>query len=119
MHSSERGAGTMLGVGIALVALMLLGLLMGLASAAVAAGRAAAAADLAALAAADAYRGLAPGAPCQIAAEVAAANSATLVNCLLMSTTESVQVEVAVATSLPWPAHGRARAGPPPDTVSP
>ncbi|MET4002238.1 secretion/DNA translocation related TadE-like protein [Arthrobacter sp. UYCu511] len=119
MGGSERGAGTMLGAGIALAVLILLALLMGLATAAVAAGKAASAADLAALAAADAYRGLSSEVPCQVAADIAAANSAALVECLEMPESRSVQVKVLVRTTLPWPAQGQARAGPPPDTVRP
>lgn len=117
--SGERGAGTMLAAGIALAMLMLMVLVLGLATAAVAAGRAATAADLAALAAADAHRGLSAGDPCQIAADVAAANSATLVECAVFAGSDSVQVRVCIETALPWPAYGQARAGPPPDSVLP
>ncbi|MDO5753396.1 Rv3654c family TadE-like protein [Arthrobacter sp.] len=118
MSTDESGAGTMLATGLALAVLLLMALLLGLGQAAAAAARAATAADLAALAAADAYRGLSQGAPCQLAAEVSERNGATLHECTLAGD-RSVQVRVSVGTSLPWPAHGSARAGPPPDTVYP
>lgn len=119
MGGDDRGAGTVLAAGLALAMLMLLTLMLGLATAAVAAGKAATAADLAAVAAADALRGLSEGSACHVAAEVAAANSATLVACTELAGSNSVQLKVAIRTTLPWPAYGQARAGPPPDTVLP
>ncbi|MHA7176744.1 Rv3654c family TadE-like protein [Arthrobacter sp. Sr24] len=119
MSVNDRGAGTVLAAGLALSMLVLMMLVVGLATAAVAAGKAATAADLAALAAADAFRGLREGSPCHIAAEVAAANSATLVACTELAGSKSVQLKVAVRTTLPWPAYGQARAGPPADSVPP
>lgn len=118
MSTDESGAGTMLAAGLALAVLLLMALVLGLGQAAAAAARAATAADLAALAAADAFRGLSQGMPCQLAAEVSERNGATLQECMLAGD-RSVQVRVSVGTSLPWPAHGSARAGPPPDTVHP
>ena len=118
MSTDESGAGTILAAGLALAVLLLMALVLGLGQAAAAAARAATAADLAALAAADAYRGLSQGAPCQLAVEVSQRNGATLQECTLAGD-RSVQVRVSVGTALPWPAHGSARAGPPPDTVHP
>lgn len=118
MFKDERGAGTVLGVGLALAMLLLMALVLGLGQAAVAAAKAAKAADLSALAAADSYRGLSDGDACQSAAEVALRNGAQLLECTLHSDM-SVRVDVAVNTTLPWAAHGRARAGPPPDDTRP
>ena len=119
MSGDDRGAGTVLAAGLALAMLVLMMLVLGLATAAMAAGKASTAADLAALAAADAFRGLSVGSPCRVAAEVASANSATLVACTELPGSNSVQLKVTVKTTLPWPAYGQARAGPPPDTVLP
>ena len=114
MVRDEGGAGTVLGAGLALAMLLLMTLVLGLGQAAVAAARGATAADLSALAAADAHRGLAPGDACRVAAETALRNGAQLLECALHPDL-SVQVAVAVRTTLPWAAQGRARAGPPPD----
>ena len=116
MVRGESGAGTVLGAGLVLAMLLLMTLVAGLAQAAVAAARAATAADLSALAAADAYRGLVQGDACRVAAEIALQNGAQLLECTLHPDL-SVQVAVAVRTTLPWAARGRARAGPPPDGV--
>lgn len=118
MAGDEEGAGTVLAAALALVLLVLAAVLLGVAQAAVGAGKAATAADLAALAAADAYRGISTGVPCRVASEMAGVHGATLLECALMGN-GSVQVTVACRTSLPWPAHGKARAGPPPDAPSP
>lgn len=118
MVKDERGAGTVLGVGLALAMLLLMALALGLGQAAVAAAKAATAADLSALAAADAYRGLSDGDACQRAAEVSLQNGAQLLECTLHPDM-SVRVAVAVRTTLPWAAHGQARAGPPADDVRP
>lgn len=118
VNRDEAGAGTVLTAGLALSMLLLLAVVLGLGQAAVAAAKAAKAADLAALSAADAYRGLAPGDPCDAAADVAARNGAVLTACSLGGDL-SVLVKVSVGSPLPWPATGLARAGPPPDTVQP
>jgi secretion/DNA translocation related TadE-like protein len=77
--------------------------------------RAASAADLAALAAADAERGLREGSPCGTARAVAELNGAALVLCDVETPGSTVKVTVQIDTGAPWgPAHGRARAGPPP-----
>lgn len=114
----ERGSGTMLAAGVAMAILLLTAMILGMAQAAAAAAKAATSADLAALAAADVHRGLAVGDACEVAAEVAALHKAQLVACAL-SDDMTVQVSVVVRTPLPWPAEGKARAGPPPDTVAP
>jgi len=73
--------------------------------------RAATAADLAALAAADAAVGRVGGAPCEIGAQVAAANGANLDQCVA----DGVRVLVGVGVALPGGLRvtSRARAGPP------
>ena len=113
-RNSELGAGTVLAVGLGLVLLLAVSAVVLLAQAAVLATKAASAADLAALAAADAARGLTPGEPCAVAAEVAGRHGARLVGCSVASG-DTVQVR----TELPFhgmfgPATGLARAGPPP-----
>lgn len=118
VNRDETGAGTVVAAGLALAMLLLLALVLGLGQAAVAAAKAAKAADLAALSAADSYRGLAPGDPCNTAVDVAARNGAVLTSCSLAGDF-SVVVEVSVGTPLPWPATGLARAGRPPDTIQP
>lgn len=118
MIRDERGAGTVLGIGLALAMVLLMALVLGLVQAAVAAAKAATAADLSALAAADTYRGLSEGDPCKRAAEIALQNGAQLLECTVHPDM-SVRVAVAVSTTLPWPAHGQARAGPPGDDVRP
>jgi secretion/DNA translocation related TadE-like protein len=110
----ERGSGTVLAAGLALVVIMAMALMLLFAQSAVLASRAAAAADLAALAAADALRGIASGDPCTVAAEVAARHAAVLVSC-----TEGAGQTVMVRTelnarTLVGAATGQARAGPPP-----
>lgn len=112
--SRERGSGTVLAAGLALVVIMAMTLLLLLAQSAVMASRAAAAADLAALAGADALRGITDGDPCAVAAEVAARHAATLSSC---SEGEGSTLEVRTeltARSILGAASGRARAGPPP-----
>ncbi|WP_245933566.1 Rv3654c family TadE-like protein [Arthrobacter livingstonensis] len=116
MSAQESGAGTVVAAGLAMAVLLLLVGVLCLGQAATAAGKAATAADLAALAAADAARGLAEGDPCQVAADLAARHGATLTTCKVLGAwADTVQVEVTVRTGLPWPAHGLARAGPPPE----
>ncbi len=110
----ERGSGTVLAAGLALVVIMAMALMLLLAQSAVMASRAASAADLAALAAADALRGLTQGDPCAVAAEVAGRHAATLLDCAEGSgQTVEVRTELNVRTLL-GAATGRARAGPPP-----
>lgn len=120
MGTREDGAGTVVAAGLAIAVLLLLTAVLWIGQAAAAADKAATAADLAALAAADAARGIASGEPCQVAAELASRHGAVLVSCTVMgANADSVQVEVQLQTRLPWPAHGLARAGPPPATGGP
>ena len=114
VRNSELGAGTVLAVGLGLVLLLAVSAVVLLAQAAALVAKAASAADLAALAAADAARGLTPGEPCVVAAEVAGRHGARLVGCSVVFG-DTVQVR----TELPFhgmfgPAAGLARAGPPP-----
>jgi secretion/DNA translocation related TadE-like protein len=110
----ERGSGTVLAAGLALVVMMAMALMLLLAQSAVLASRAASAADLAALAAADALRGLAPGEPCTVAAEVGARHGAAVVGCREgAGQTVEVRTELVERTVF-GAAHGRSRAGPPP-----
>ena len=110
----ERGSGTVLAAGLALVVMMVMALMLLLAQSTTMASRAAAAADLAALAAADALRGLASGEPCAVAAEVAGRHASTLVSCS-EGAGQSVEVRTELlARSVLGAASGQARAGPPP-----
>ncbi|MET4592652.1 Rv3654c family TadE-like protein [Arthrobacter sp. 754] len=110
----DRGSGTVLAAGLALVVIMAMVLMLLLAQSAVMASRAAAAADLAALAAADALRGLTSGEPCAVAAAVAARHDAALVSCSEgAGQTMEVRTELTARTLL-GTASGQARAGPPP-----
>jgi secretion/DNA translocation related TadE-like protein len=110
----ERGSGTVLAAGLALVVIMAMTLMLLLAQSAVMASRAAAAADLAALAGADALRGLTPGVPCAIAAEVAARHHALLTSCA-EGAGQTVEVRTMLnGRTLLGAASGHARGGPPP-----
>lgn len=110
----ERGSGTVLAGGLAIVIIVAMALMLLLAQSAVMAGRAAAAADLGALAGADALRGLTPGDPCAVAAEVAARHDAVLSSCA-EGAGQTVEVRTMLnARSLLGAASGHARAGPPP-----
>lgn len=110
----------MMAVGLAIVLLMLLSGLVWLGEAVNAASKTATAADLAALAAADAARGLTTGDPCQVAADLVSRQGAVLVSCMVVGrNADTVQLEVSVQTSLPWPAYNKSRAGPPPDSAAP
>jgi secretion/DNA translocation related TadE-like protein len=112
--NQERGSGTVLAAGLALVVIMAMALMLLFAQSAVMASRAAAAADLAALAAADALRGITSGDPCTVAAEVAARHAAALISCTEGSgQTVMVRTELNART-LVGAATGQARAGPPP-----
>nr|WP_306968163.1 Rv3654c family TadE-like protein [Arthrobacter oryzae] len=111
---SERGSGTVLAAGLALVVITAMAVMLLLAQSAVLASRAASAADLAALAAADALRGISSGEPCTVAAEVAARHAATVLGCT-EGAGQTIEVRTELAErSLLGAATGRARAGPPP-----
>jgi secretion/DNA translocation related TadE-like protein len=110
----ERGSGTVLAAGLALVVVTAMAVMLLLAQSAVLASRAATAADLAALAAADALRGITTGEPCSVAADVAARHAATVLSCSEgAGLTVEVRTEL-VDRSLLGAATGHARAGPPP-----
>lgn len=105
----ERGAGTVvtLGVGLGVIALLLLVLPVY----AVLATRhsVAAAADAAALAAADAASGLVAGHPCEVAVRVAEANAASVGDCEVDGLVVTVTVR---RTVLGFALSERATAGP-------
>lgn len=117
--AGDRGSGTVLGLTLLVVILVLTLAVAGLARAVHARGEAQAAADLAALAAATALhaRGI-PGAdPCTVAGRVVAVNGAAMTGCRVEG--EDVEVAAAVALVGLWPLEGRgllatarARAGP-------
>lgn len=114
MDGPERGSGTLLAAGLAMVVMAAMAVLLLLAQSAVLASRAAAAADLAALAAADALRGITTGEPCAVAVDVAARHTATVLSCSAgPGQTVEVRTELGERTLL-GAATGRARAGPPP-----
>lgn len=121
-RGSDRGSGTVLVVALAAAAVFGLLAILALSAVASAAGRAAGAADLAALAAADAARGLGPGEPCEVAADMAARNGARLDACersgaggVIVDVWTSVPAGPALTwlSSLGADASGRSRAGPP------
>lgn len=112
--SRERGAGTVLALGLGLLVVLAAVLIALLAQSAALAVRASAAADLAALAAADAARGIAAGEPCAVAADVARRNNAKVLSCSVgAGSTVQVRTELEVRTPVGG-ATGLARAGPPP-----
>lgn len=114
-ENPEEGSGTVLAVGIIAALLILATVIIGFAGVSMANRRAAQAADLAALAAADALRGITPGDPCDIAAQVARDNNANLVGCALADRPETVDIRVSSAVHGPFAflgdAQGTSRAG--------
>ncbi|WP_395243833.1 Rv3654c family TadE-like protein [Agromyces sp. MMS24-K17] len=106
----ERGAGSVLVLGVAGAIVALTALVVPLLAVHVAGQRAANAADAAALAAADALSGAVPGIPCDLAAATAARNGAAMADCRTDGPVASVVVEVRGAGLT---ASARARAGPP------
>ena len=116
-ENPEEGSGTVLAVGIIAALLILATVIIGFAGVSMANRRAAQAADLAALAAADALRGITPGDPCDIAAQVARNNNANLVGCALADRPETVDIRVSSAVHGPFAffgdAQGTSRAGAP------
>lgn len=116
-ENPEEGSGTVLAVGIIAALLILATVIIGFAGVSTANRRAAQAADLAALAAADALRGITPGDPCDIAAQVARDNNANLVGCALADRPETVDIRVSSAVQGPFAflgdAQGTSRAGAP------
>ncbi|WP_077489020.1 Rv3654c family TadE-like protein [Sinomonas mesophila] len=111
----ERGAGTILALGLGLLIIAACGAVGLLGQALAVSSRSASAADLAALAAADAERGLRPGSACAVASEAAGLNAASVVSCEVEIPGSTVRVVVNVdGGPLLGPVLGRARAGPPP-----
>lgn len=112
---AERGSGTVMSLGLALVVVMSCAAGVLVAQGFVAATRAAMVADLASLLAADAERGIRPGLPCAVAEAVAHLNEAAVVSCEIESPGERVRVVVRVQMPTGWgAAEGRSRAGRPP-----
>lgn len=117
-ESKERGSGTVLAIGLVTVLLLLAVFMTGLMGVMQAKQGAAKAADLAALIAADTARGLREGDPCQVAAQVAEDNGATLVGCAApagRSGTIDVRVSHSVRGAFAFLGEAEAisRAGPP------
>lgn len=105
----ERGAATVLTLGIVGAIVALAAALTMVLVASVASQSAANAADAAALAAADAVSGAVAGDPCDLAERLAARNGARLVACELAGSVASVAVVVERAA---FTATASARAGP-------
>ncbi len=113
----ERGSGTVLALSLILILLTCLVVIAGIIGAVSAHHRALSAADLSALAAADTARGLREGNPCDVAVQVAQANSAELVNCAQpegLSGTVDIRVSTDIKGpfALLGPAEGISGAGP-------
>ncbi|WP_159440540.1 Rv3654c family TadE-like protein [Tersicoccus phoenicis] len=113
---TDRGAVTVLVVGLCGVVLALIGALLLLGQAAAAQARATTGADLTALAAADTARGLRDGEPCRVAGAIAVANRVRMEVCRITAERGgTAQIVVTAPMPYPWPAAtGRARAGAPP-----
>lgn len=108
--SGERGAASVLALGIVGATVALTALILPVTAAFAASQRAANAADAAALAAADALSGAVPGVPCRLAEQTAARNGAGLTSCEADGPVASVTV---VVSSFPIELRADARAGPP------
>lgn len=108
--SAERGAASVLALGIVGATVALTALVVPVTAALAASQRAANAADAAAVAAADALSGAVPGAPCPLAEQAAARNGAALVSCEAGGPVASVTV---VVSSFSIELRADARAGPP------
>jgi len=106
----DRGAASVLALGIVGAIVALTALVVPVVTTFVASQRAANAVDAAALAAADSVSGAVPGVPCELAAATAARNGAVLVSCR----TDGPVATVAVTVSAFGIEHRAvARAGPP------
>lgn len=109
---AERGAASVVAVGLIASIVLLTTLTLGVVMTYVDARRAAAIADAAALAAADAVTGAVAGLPCEVADLVARRNGAAVRSCELDGAVSSVAVEV--PGRIPGlDAGASARAGPP------
>ncbi|WP_167044614.1 Rv3654c family TadE-like protein [Salinibacterium sp. ZJ454] len=109
--SSERGAGTVLGLAVIAALIGLASLMLPVSVALVAKQRVTGAADATALAAADVATGLVAGYPCEVAASVAAANGTALAACQLDGLVATVRVSATVGV---LPVSASATAGPAP-----
>ena len=105
----DRGAASVLAVGIVGAVVALTSLVVPAAATFVVSQRAANAADAAALAAADAISGAVAGVPCELAAEAAARNGASLASCEVDGAAATVHVAVG---SMGMTVTAAARAGP-------
>lgn len=94
--SAERGAGTVVTLGLGLGILAVLLVVLPLSAALAARHAVTGSADASALAAADVLSGLVPGVPCETAARVAAAGGASLERCDLDGPVATVTVARAV-----------------------
>ncbi|GAA1521007.1 hypothetical protein GCM10009761_24260 [Agromyces terreus] len=110
--SDERGAASVVAVGLLAAVVLLTTLTLGIVSSYVDARRAAAVADAAALAAADTLSGAVVGVPCEAAERVAARNGARLVVCSVDGPVSEVSVAVRGRVPGVEPV-ASARAGPP------
>jgi secretion/DNA translocation related TadE-like protein len=107
----DRGAGTVVVIGVVALVFGIGALTVPVATVGIARHRAAAAADAAALAAADVLVGIAAGAPCAVAEQVAAAAGVDLTECIPEGLVVTVAVHAPSAFGLVAMA---ATAGPPP-----
>ncbi|WP_235511124.1 Rv3654c family TadE-like protein [Agromyces sp. Root81] len=110
-RGDERGAASVLAVGIIGAMTALAVAFIGLLGVFVVSQRASNAADAAALAAADAISGAVPGVPCRLAAAIAARNGARLDSCEGDGPAASVTVVIEAVPGFSVTAS--ARAGPP------
>ena len=108
--SGERGAASVLALGILGATVALAVTVVPITAAFAASQRAAGAADAAALAAADALSGAVAGVPCELAGRTAERNGAALASCELGGPVASVAVTV---PSFAVELRATARAGPP------
>jgi secretion/DNA translocation related TadE-like protein len=110
----DRGAGSVLGLALVAVLLMLTMAVVGVARAVHARGTAQAAADLGALAAATALHDLTGSAadPCAVAGRVVAVNGAELTACRTRGGEVVISTRVALADGTGLAARASARAGP-------
>jgi secretion/DNA translocation related TadE-like protein len=109
-RSDERGAGSLLAVGIVAALAVAITVLLPFVLAVPVKHRVKDAADAAALAAADAAVGLVPGVPCDLAAAVAEGNRASVLACRVDGLVATVTTGV---TLLGIPITATSTAGPP------
>jgi len=116
-ENPEEGSGTVLAVGIIAALLILATVIIGFAGVSMANRRGGGGGGPGGRAAAGALRGITPGDPCDIAAQVARDNNANLVGCALADRPETVDIRVSSAVHGPFAflgdAQGTSRAGAP------